>query len=170
MITDNGSDWVYVENTKLSDPSFRRVAFRVTDYVDLTDQVRVKFIASDSLRPGQNLDGGSLVEGAVDDLQLWEVAGGAQSGITDISVADFNLYPNPASNDIQLSLELSQTSNVRLEVYSIVGSVVYQRDFGTLPSGVFNQTIALQGIANGMYQFRVLTDHGQTVRRVEVIH
>ena len=32
----------------------------------------MKFIASDSLRPGTYLDGGSLIEAAVDDLYLYE--------------------------------------------------------------------------------------------------
>ena len=59
---------------KSSDISWRKFAFRVNDYVNLTNNVQLKFIASDSLRLGQNLDGGSLVEAAVDDLILYEVA------------------------------------------------------------------------------------------------
>ena len=46
--------------------------FRVSDYVGLTSNVQLRFIASDSLRPGQNLDGGSLIEAAIDDLMLYE--------------------------------------------------------------------------------------------------
>ena len=72
MITDDGINWEYVENTLSSDLSWRRNAFRVKDYVNLTSSVRLKFIASDSIRPGQNLDGGSLIEAAVDDLYLYE--------------------------------------------------------------------------------------------------
>ncbi|MBT3570931.1 MAG: hypothetical protein HN498_01055, partial [Flavobacteriales bacterium] len=48
--------------------------FRITDYVNLTNNVQLKFIASDSLHLGQYLDGGSLIEAAVDDLMLYEVA------------------------------------------------------------------------------------------------
>ena len=74
LITDDGVNWHYVENNKSSDISWRKFAFRITDYVNLTNNVQLKFIASDSLRLGQNLDGGSLVEAAVDDLMLYEVA------------------------------------------------------------------------------------------------
>jgi hypothetical protein len=73
LITDDGVNWHYVENNKSSDISWRKFAFRITDYVNLTNNVQLKFIASDSLRLGQNLDGGSLVEAAVDDLMLYEV-------------------------------------------------------------------------------------------------
>ena len=72
MITDNGVDWHYVEYNMSSDISWRKFAFRVSDYVNLTSNVQLKFIASDSIRPGQYLDGGSLIEAAVDDLMLYE--------------------------------------------------------------------------------------------------
>ncbi|MDG2085749.1 MAG: PepSY domain-containing protein [Flavobacteriales bacterium] len=72
LITDDGSNWEYVENNLTSDISWRKFAFRVKDYVSVTNNIQLKFIASDSLRPGQNLDGGSLIEAAVDDLKLYE--------------------------------------------------------------------------------------------------
>ena len=72
LITDDGSNWEYIENNLTSDISWRKFAFRVKDYVSVTNNIQLKFIASDSLRPGQNLDGGSLIEAAVDDLKLYE--------------------------------------------------------------------------------------------------
>lgn len=72
LITDDGVNWHYVENTKSADLSWRKCAFRIKDYVNLTSSVQLKFIASDSIRPGQYLDGGSLIEAAVDDLYLYE--------------------------------------------------------------------------------------------------
>ena len=83
MITDDGINWHYVENNKSSDNSWRKFVFRVSDYVALTSNIQIRFIASDSLRPGQNLDGGSLIEAAIDDLMLYE----AQSGNTSINDA-----------------------------------------------------------------------------------
>ena len=35
--------------------------FRVKDYVSVTDNFQIRFIASDSIRTGLYLDGGSLV-------------------------------------------------------------------------------------------------------------
>jgi len=71
-----------------SDISWRKFVFRVADYVNLTSNVQLKFIASDSIRLGQNLDGGSLIEAAVDDLMLYE------SQATSTSVSDaFGIKP-----------------------------------------------------------------------------
>ena len=75
LITDDGNNWYYIENNKSAEIAWRKFAFRVKDYVNLTSDVQLKFIASDSLRLGQNLDGGSLVEAAVDDLVLYESSG-----------------------------------------------------------------------------------------------
>ena len=72
MITDDGVNWHYIENNISSDISWRKFAFRVSDYVNLTSNIQLKFIASDSIRIGQNLDGGSLIEAAVDDLMLYD--------------------------------------------------------------------------------------------------
>jgi hypothetical protein len=72
LITNDGINWKYVENNTSSDISWRKFAFRVSDYVSLTNNIQLKFIASDSIRLGQNLDGGSLIEAAVDDLVLYE--------------------------------------------------------------------------------------------------
>jgi len=81
MISDDGVNWHYVENNKSSDNSWRKFAFRVSDYVGLSNNVQLRFIASDSLHPGQNLDGGSLIEAAIDDLMLYET----QLGNTSIN-------------------------------------------------------------------------------------
>jgi Zn-dependent metalloprotease len=62
-VTNNGTTWVHLENTNLSDRSWALKQFNVGDYVSLTSQVRFRFIASD-------YDPGSLVEAGVDDFSL----------------------------------------------------------------------------------------------------
>ncbi|MDB9895800.1 hypothetical protein OAC72_03185, partial [Flavobacteriales bacterium] len=81
LITDDGVNWVYVENTLSADLNWRKFAFRPLDYINPSTSVQLKFIASDSLRIGQNLDGGSLIEAAVDDLYLYESLGNSSSVI-----------------------------------------------------------------------------------------
>ena len=85
MITDDGVNWQYVENNLTSDISWRKFAFRVTDYVNLTPDVQLKFIASDSANGA--LSAGSLVEAAVDDLMLYEEA---------VATSTIHILENPA--------------------------------------------------------------------------
>ena len=85
-LPDQARVWIYgFENNMSSDISWRKFAFRVSDYVNLTSNIQLKFIASDSIRLGQNLDGGSLIEAAVDDFMLYE--GAASTSINDLLAA-----------------------------------------------------------------------------------
>ena len=169
LVTDDEVNWVFVENTKVSDPSFRRVAFRVTDYVELTDNVRIKFIASDSVRAGQNLDGGSLVEGALDDLEVWEIVGGAQSGINETQIADLSIYPNPSNGNIAISLNLESATTLSLDVYNLLGSRVAGQSQGKLMAGKQSISMDLGMLSPGLYQLQLQTDSGRVVRRIEII-
>jgi len=83
LITDDGVNWHYVENNMSSDINWRKFAFRAQDYVNLTNIVQLKFIASDSTHLGQNLDGGSLIEAAIDDLYLYDAQ--SSTSINEVS-------------------------------------------------------------------------------------
>lgn len=73
-------------------------------------------------------------------------------GIPDVFKANFNIYPNPASNDTTIKLVFSDgvsADNFSYKIYSILGQVVYNGDVdsttgigfiklnGRLPSGVY---------------------------------
>ena len=96
--SDGGANWVEVEETLTQDISWRRNAFAIESYVPLTDAFKIRFTASDSLRPDQGLefDGGSLIEAAVDDLIIHDIA---TSGVEeDASDAGIIAWPVPFSN------------------------------------------------------------------------
>lgn len=69
--SDDGATWESVENTQDSDADlvFRPVEFALPGTITPTDQMRVRFIASD-------LGDGSLVEAVVDDFQTVDLDGG----------------------------------------------------------------------------------------------
>jgi len=64
QITDDGSNWVDLENTTSGAASWVDMSFPVQDFVDLTSQVQVRFIAQDD---AQN---GSVVEAGVDGVDI----------------------------------------------------------------------------------------------------
>ncbi len=90
---DGGSSWTEVEETLTQDISWRRNAIALNDYIDLTDNVKLRFVASDSLRLDQELDGGSLIEAAVDDLVILDVA---TNSIDEAAVSGVIAWPVPA--------------------------------------------------------------------------
>ena len=169
LISDDGTNWEFVENSKVSDPSFRRVAFRAADYVDLTSTVSIRFIASDSIRAGQELDGGSLVEAAMDDLEIWELVGSNPDGIDETEIADLNIYPNPTNGAIRVSMNLEAPTSVTVEVLNLLGAVVYSSHEGNLMAGKQELSLDLSAVADGIYQLRLTSNKGQLVRRLEVL-
>jgi hypothetical protein len=60
---DNGATWVNLEYTNVSARAWTQKAFDIGAYVDLTDQVRFRFVARDD-------GGGSIVEAGVDDFSI----------------------------------------------------------------------------------------------------
>ena len=51
------------------------------DVIEPTNEFMIRFIASDSTTVGEYLDGGSLVEAAVDDIVLYDAADAVEPAI-----------------------------------------------------------------------------------------
>lgn len=97
---DGGNTWQYLENTSQQDISWRRKAFRVADVLEPSETFQIRFIASDSTTVGEYLDGGSLVEAAVDDVVLYDLA--SSQSVGDQTPAGVTAMPNPASGALLL--------------------------------------------------------------------
>ncbi len=150
---DGGNTWTFAEFTRTSDRSWRRNAFRVQDFVNVTNQFRIKFNASDSVAFG-----GSLVEAAIDDIQVWENAE-AQS-VQDIEAVSLTtLFPDPASDLINVSLQLNSAQRVRLEIYDMTGRVVKTDDLGLLTGREVGQ-VDVRELAEGQYSLKVIWENG----------
>ena len=151
MSNNNGSTWTYVENTKTSDMRWRRNAFHVSDYMTPTAQMKLQFIASDSLRPTVNLNGGSLVEGALDDFIVYE---DAIIGVEENLVNVFNVlaFPNPTTASTRIQFQLSKPESIEVLVLDAVGRTIFTipaHEYGTQQQNIL---IPSEKWAKGTYQ------------------
>ena len=122
--SDGGSNWQYLENTSQQDISWRKKAFNLSDHVDLTDEFVMRFIASDSTTIGEYLDGGSLIEAALDDIILYDVIDPNHDNTNDLDASvSLLLMPNPASDLVRIENMLEQTP---IRIYNSNGSLVYE--------------------------------------------
>lgn len=167
---DGGSSWERVERTYTSDRSWRRYAFRVLDYLpSLTSDVQIRFVAEDSLIFDQGLefDGGSLVEAAIDDLELYDTKA---SGVKEnISVAYINVYPNPTSSNFNLDFTLMEDQDLNIELFNNMGQVVYTNRSGRLGVGSHRFTVSTDDLADGIYMLQLSSDKGTITKRVSII-
>ncbi len=148
QVTANGNDWVFVENTRTDDRSWRRLAFRVQDHVTPTSTFAMRFIASDSTHLGQNLDGGSLVEAAVDDIQLWD---NTTVGIEELSGASaMSIYPDPANDHVNLMFRSRSKEVLQLHILDASGREVRTTSIAG-NGGVLRSRVDVSSLAPGGY-------------------
>lgn len=167
-ISGNGSSWVRVERTYTSDKSWRRFALRVLDYLpSLTANTQIRFIAQDSVMLGEYLDGGSLVEAAIDDLELYEIAGG--NSIDEHAIKYFNVYPNPSNDNFNLAFGLVSSQEVTIELYNSVGQIVHTQSLGSLPAGPQKLRLLTEGLKAGIYMLNLNTNTGISSKRLSLI-
>jgi Secretion system C-terminal sorting domain len=155
MTNDNGANWIYIENNSTQDMSWRRNAFRVADYLTPTAQMRFQFIASDSLHEGQNLNGGSLIEAAMDDFVLYDLL---QVGVNENSTSNsLNIYPNPAQNEITVSAAEGQNLQ-KIEITNAAGQLVIIEEKNITRLNAYTASINVSALPAGVYTVRSTTD------------
>jgi len=154
-VTNDGVNWVSLEHTQTTLAAWTQFTFELTDYITLTDQVQLRFVAADEGA------GGSLVEAGVDDFLL-TVFQPVQTGIGDGVVGlptELRLgtnYPNPFNPQTTISFDLPRTSRVELSVYDLTGRRVVTLVDGELEGG--RHEVTWQGrdargrqVASGLY-------------------
>ena len=158
---DGGTTWVPVENIDVADHSWRRYAFKVLDYVTLTNQVKIKFVAGDENQP-------SLVEAAVDDFRIYDQLPTSinenQNSIT------FNAYPNPASSEINIRWNQSEQSTISLQLTDHLGQIVFSADPQLMTTGVHSITIPSDQFSNGVYFIKMQDENSNMVKKITVMN
>ncbi|MEZ4740614.1 MAG: T9SS type A sorting domain-containing protein [Flavobacteriales bacterium] len=164
--SDGGVNWVPVEDTKSGQRTWRRKVFRVRDVLGDVNSIQLKFHASDSIRDGQELNGGSLVEAALDDIELWdEVAG--NSVVDVIAAPNVRLWPSPANGDLNVSIRDRAVAVARMEVLDMMGRVVLRPS--TNPGATDVHRLDVRSLAEGQYVLRILWDGGSSEERFSIV-
>lgn len=163
-ITNGNGIWVPVEVTYTADHRWRGNAFRIKDYVELTDKVQLRFVASDSIIPGANLEGGSLVEAAIDDVVLWEL-GEPTIGINEVESMAITVAPNPASDMVLLKWSNISGSNTKVELLNALGNTVYQATVGSYANQL---QVPVSKLPPGVYTLHINADKYSGSRKIIV--
>ncbi len=79
-----------------------------------------------------------------------------------------NIYPNPVVDQAYVEVELKETSNVKVNVYDIMGRLAKSYDLGTQAAGNQKYTIDMRGLNSGNYLVNLQTKNGVATRQVFV--
>ena len=68
---NGGNNWSYIENSNITNNERIENQYLLSDYISLSNEVQFKFIASDEYFDGDNGSGGSIIEAAIDDFNIF---------------------------------------------------------------------------------------------------
>ncbi len=162
---DDGANWTPVEATTVTEASWRRVLFFISDYVPPTATMKMRFIAADE-------GAGSLVEGAVDDFSLigfsstTAVEEGGEVGPLQLAQP----WPNPSAGRVQFRYGLTRSGNASLVIYDVNGRLVRTLDHGVREAGEHTalwdgRDAAGNPAPSGTYFARLNANGDEVVRR-----
>lgn len=161
---DGGTNWVDVESTVTEDREWRRNAIRIEDYVEINDEFRIQMIASDPIYVGS----GSLVEAAVDDVYIWDLGSGV--GLEPLSIRfGMDMYPNPASEVINVNYLLRSSNQGVLQIFDSNGKLVQTSTLAASDNHSQNRVIDVGALAGGLYQIRADFGDGNVFQQKLVI-
>jgi len=83
------------------------------------------------------------------------------------SLEVFQNYPNPFSDQTNISFILGSEKPAQINIQDILGKTVLTRDFGRLPAGEHTITIDIRDLSSGIYYYTLLAgDQSQTRKMI----
>ena len=76
----------------------------------------------------------------------------------------FKIYPNPTNGVINLNIELSEVSDLNLEIVDLNGRTVYTESRQNV--NVYNNALNLSSLSKGVYMLQATTAQGRTFKRI----
>jgi hypothetical protein len=91
-----------------------------------------------------------------------------ETGISDASATKLNLKisPNPANDYVQISMTLTEKSNVDINIVDITGRSVYNKSYNTLRAGNNQLEISTSELLSGVYIVKIRTGNNFVSRKL----
>lgn len=90
------------------------------------------------------------------------------TGIEEAEEVSFNLFPNPTTYDLNLQSNKNIDDNLQIEIVSSAGQLVRTQQVAGMNSRQVTR-IDINGLSQGIYYLRLLSDKQQTVLRFDII-
>ncbi|MDT8393856.1 MAG: T9SS type A sorting domain-containing protein [Bacteroidales bacterium] len=92
-----------------------------------------------------------------------------ETGVEEIIVdATVKVYPNPFSNYTNIAINTNEVSHIRVNMFNILGELVYQSDEGMLGAGEQLIRVNSNNLRNGVYFMQLLINEEVYTERVTI--
>jgi len=94
------------------------------------------------------------------------------TGVNDpaINGNSIKIYPNPTSDNSNVSFHISNRSQTMISVTNLNGQKLLSYNKGTLLPGNYNQTIPVNKLAAGTYFISIETGNTKVYKKIVVVH
>lgn len=132
-------DWQYLDNRGL--PPFKTLVYPIDDYFpDLPDALPETLIPTESRAENK------------------------QTGIKELG----QLYPNPATDEVFITLKIEEKTTVLAQIYSVDGQLIYSKPKSEFNPGTHTLRLDLKDLANGTYIVHI-SKGTETIRKKLII-
>jgi hypothetical protein len=174
-----GEDFYHI-STSHSDTSFHSIVLDSFVYAQPGDTVSVEFEVRTPIFTSSpdTVDVISYtVNSGIDPSQTYSDNVNLYLSITDVpdggnlprGFALNQNYPNPFNPTTTISFTLPRSSDVRLEVFDILGRSVESRDLGYRSVGDHAVEYDASALSSGVYFYRLVTDYAQQSRKMLLV-
>jgi hypothetical protein len=102
----------------------------------------------------------------LDNIMLYET--GSSVGINEENLGlGFDIYPNPATDDINLRINSAQASKAKVILYNSLGQIVYSEEIN-IQQGFTGLRIDSKNIAAGLYQVALESENNNMVKKITI--
>ena len=166
VITSNDGGVTWTSPYNVSDSDFDEGVFgNIARRVDSDIHV---FWQSDT-EPGLAVRG-DLDPFTLNEIVYTSVPTSSIVGIKDVkgNISGLNLYPNPASEKINISFDINTPSVVNIEVLNIMGQMVQKNKFNMQNSGNHTVELNINDLSAGMYLINTTIGDTKVTRKLVV--
>lgn len=89
---------------------------------------------------------------------------------TPAAFGALSLFPQPAQDRVQLSMEVTHGGALAINILDITGHLVQSIHEGIAPTGAFSQTISTAALPAGTYLLQVRQGESQSIKRLVVTY
>ncbi|GJQ62521.1 MAG: hypothetical protein SCALA702_15740 [Melioribacteraceae bacterium] len=78
----------------------------------------------------------------------------------------FQNFPNPFNNTTSIRFDLSEKTEVKLEVFSVLGEIIFEENFNTMNMGKYTYELSMKNFAAGVYLYRMITTNDVSIKKL----
>jgi len=90
-------------------------------------------------------------------------------GIEELNHGTFNVYPNPISQNAQITFELNESAQVEWSIFNLTGSMVLETSPEMMSAGAHNLNIQTEDLEDGIYFLNLKINQKSTTKKITIL-